>query len=147
MRKCQGITHKLNIKPLGLYSVHERFGGIYTWINSTKTKFISIIIISYLQVYTCSFENYISIQFLQKNIVKKHSIYFYKFLPWISITQCKHFRSSTSSESMLFPNSVIPFPRFKVLIFYSIFDNSMYLYVCKRVIVYVYVNILQIVYL
>ena len=43
MYKLRRISHKLNIKPFGLYSVCERFAWIYTSIKSTKIKFILIL--------------------------------------------------------------------------------------------------------
>ena len=43
MCKLQRVTHKPYITPFGLYSVCERFVGVYTSIKSTKIKLIPII--------------------------------------------------------------------------------------------------------
>ena len=39
MCNCRRIPHKLNIKPLGLYSVYEWFAGVYTSIDKNKIHF------------------------------------------------------------------------------------------------------------
>ena len=44
MCKLRRISHKLSMKPFGLYSVCERFAGVYTSIKSTKIKISPIII-------------------------------------------------------------------------------------------------------
>ena len=43
MYKLRRITHKLNIKPFGLYSVCECFAGIYRSINSGFTLSLWVI--------------------------------------------------------------------------------------------------------
>ena len=60
MCNLRRITHKLNIKPFGLYSVCELLAGVYTSIKSTKIKFIPIIKdISFpLPIYRCTVLEY-----------------------------------------------------------------------------------------